>query len=377
MLWKFATSILCTLAIAGSVQANALDEHMANLAKRVAAVCQEDGFTSVMIDFEHPKSTKSGGNAIVAGSGPQMLKSTLAEMLTTQHNIQVKKFRAAIRLAGEIVVDEFGDESGSKGTTGIALDVTVRFIDRQGKPIVSLRAAKIAIEDNETISLILGVPFDDTRTRPTSSNSATPIADGFLKPKQAVTGDGIITAKSGSPFAIQLLAGGNVGSRGLSGSSPVSAGQEDGIAFVELKRNQEFSVRLINNADFEVGVALTLDGVDSFHFTKSKSMWLVPPRSSVTVNGWQLDGKRAKRFTIFPLEESVAHQLGFTDGIGVIQASFSRTWPENQSPPPGEEGAVRSSNAVGAGRNIASNVRGVKRNIGRLRASIPVRYERP
>lgn len=372
---KFFIAIIATLMLLAPAHANNLDEHIAKLAKRVAAVCEEDGYTSVMIEFDRPKSTKSGTSAIVAGSGPQMLKTSLAEKLKSTHNIQVRRFSAAIRLVGEILIDEFGDGSSGGKTAGIALDVTVRFVDRQGKPLLSLRAPKISIEDNETIALILGTPFEDSRA-PSVRRSNTPMADGFVAPKQSVTSDGIIQAKSGSPFAIQLLTGGNVASSGLVGGRPVPSGQEDGIAFVELKRNDEFSVRLINNANFEIGVALTLDGVDSFHFTKSKSMWLVPPKSSVMVNGWQVNGSSAKRFTIFPLKNSVAHQLGFTDGIGVIQASFARVWEVGKPTPPGEEGASRS-NAVGAGRKIESSIRGVRRNMGRLQASIPVRYERP
>lgn len=368
--------------ISQRLKASTLTSHVDVLAKKVAAVCQEDGFRSVRIEFEQPKSTKSGGGSIVAGSGAQMLSSVLAEQLKTKHGISVKKFRADIRLVGEIVVDEFGDEGGNGETTGLALDVTVRFIDRTGKPVVSVRSPKLQIDDEETIALILGVPFDDSGSqggggRPTRKTSATPLAEGFIRPKQATSSDGIVRAKSGSPFAIQLVTGGRVSNSRLTGATPVPAEQEDGIAFVGLTRDQEFSVKLINDANFEVGVSLTLDGVDSFHFTKRRSLWLIPPRSSITVNGWQLDNRAAKRFTIFPLKQSVAAQLGLTESVGVIQASFSRTWKPGESVPPGEVGSSRSANGVGAGKKITSRVTTVKRNIGRVRSSIPIRYERP
>lgn len=133
MLPRLLSALLATLFLVSSAHANNLDEHVAKLAKRIAAVCQEDGYTSVMIEFDRPKSTKAGNAAIVAGSGPQMLKTALAEQLKDVHKISVKRFRAAIRLVGEILIDEFGDEGGGGRTTGVALDVTVRFVDRQGE----------------------------------------------------------------------------------------------------------------------------------------------------------------------------------------------------------------------------------------------------
>lgn len=377
--------VMFTFLLGPQAAAGPLEDQVSRLATQIAAVCQEDGYGSVRIKFDEPRSTRQNGSPLPVGTAAQVMSTLLAERLHSDHNVPVKKLGGDIRLQGEIIIDEFGDDGAGSAVTGIAIDVKINFIGRNGKPLLNVREPKVAIEDSETIARLLGIPFDEFRSSRSGStqpapHQAEPVVEGLLKPQQPDPGmsGGVIRGRQDGAFGIRILTGGSVSADGRLVGARSSAGElEDGMAIVELGRGDEFSVEIINDADFEVAVQLNLDGVDSFHFRKNKGFWLVPNKQSITINGWQIDNGSAKRFTVFPYEKSIAAELGFVDSVGVIQAIFHRTWHPGEQPPPGEHGVARPADGVGAGRDINSRVKNVNRNVGRARASIPVRYVRP
>lgn len=358
-----------------------LDDYVTALADKVGAVCKEDGYESISIKFEEPKTSRPGDTFIPFGSGPQMWETRLGEELKTKHGLRVSRLgRASIRIVGQLVVDLFDQVNGRPNR--IALDVRIKFVGPDNTAVSTLRSP-IEVETPGTIALILGLPFDGTQN---PQSDQDPAVSGLLNPNQVASRDQrnpsrnqIVRAAPGSLYGMQLLKGGSVAGSGLSGGQPVDIDFEDGLAVGLLDRSSDFSVKLYNDAKFEVGVQLTLDGIDSFHFTRSRSFWLIAPGQSLTINGWQLDNARARRFTIVPYAESLAVQLNQVDAVGVIQACFSRTYRPDETLPPGEEvGVSFDKNGVGLGKHIESPIRQVGRKVSRhVSASVAIRYQRP
>jgi len=176
-----------------------------------------------------------------------------------------------------------------------------------------------------------------------------------------------IRATKDGLFAIEVLANGKAASPEL----------ERGLAMVDLKPADQCQVRLINDAPFEVAVRLTLDGVDCFWFTKQRAgYWLVPARSSLVVEGWQLDQDTARRFEIVPFKDSVAAKTGVTGDVGVICALFHRAYLPGEKLDDEVMPSTKSL-GVGAGDVFKKEVKFVDRQVGKLRASVPVRYSKP
>jgi hypothetical protein len=65
--------------------------------------------------------------------------------------------------------------------------------------------------------------------------------------------------------------------------------------------------------------------------------------------------------------------------VGTITASFSAAWPKGGDPPDDEPRFARSAEsdiATGLGRQIDQAYEKVERDIGQLRATVSVRYNR-
>jgi hypothetical protein len=50
--------------------------------------------------------------------------------------------------------------------------------------------------------------------------------------------------------------------------------------------------------------------------------WIIYPRQTVTVPGWQVDGSTARRFVLAGKDESLAAKQGFFDEVGLTAAAF-------------------------------------------------------
>jgi hypothetical protein len=161
---------------------------------------------------------------------------------------------------------------------------------------------------------------------------------------------------------------------------------DDGLAFVPLRRDEIYAVRLINRSEFEAAVMLTIDGLSVFAFRESKdpktdkplpryTHIVVPAQGEATVFGWTINDDETDSFQIVALPKGAAAALNVKGEIGTITASFAAAWPKGSNPPP-DEGAdnTRAADATGRGPRIGVRVEAVVRDIGKVRASVSVRY---
>jgi len=109
---------------------------------------------------------------------------------------------------------------------------------------------------------------------------------------------------------------------------PVSQYSHEGTTYVEAVQGREYGIRITNPTDGRVAVALSVDGlntIDARHTSaRSSRKWVLGPRESVVISGWQTDDRQARRFFFTTESRSYGAWLGNTENLGIISAAFFR-----------------------------------------------------
>ena len=99
-----------------------------------------------------------------------------------------------------------------------------------------------------------------------------------------------------------------------------------GRLYMEALKGHEYAVRLRNPYPVRVGVALSVDGlntIDARHTSAPNARkWVLGPYETVTISGWQTSRTDARRFEFTTEAESYGQALGKTENLGVISAVF-------------------------------------------------------
>lgn len=119
-----------------------------------------------------------------------------------------------------------------------------------------------------------------------------------------------------------------------------------GTAYVEALRGREYALRITNPLPVRVGVALSVDGLNTVDARRSDpasaTKWILEPYQSIVVSGWQVSSGTARRFFFTGERQSYGAQLGQTDDLGVLEAVFFREkerrrpitlWPRREAEP--------------------------------------------
>jgi len=186
-----------------------------------------------------------------------------------------------------------------------------------------------------------------------------------------------VSAGEGRPYAVQVLV--KEGDQYL----PRAPAENNGLAFVKIKRGEIFAVELINDSDQDSAVTLSVDGLNMFAFSKNTdySYVIVPRRSRGQILGWHITNQRSDAFQVTEYAKSaVAQLLPNSSAVGTITTTFAAAWPREASPPRDEPetqlALVRGRDATGRGPSVEANYRVVERVVGRVRSSVSVRYTR-
>lgn len=109
---------------------------------------------------------------------------------------------------------------------------------------------------------------------------------------------------------------------------------------VSLEQEELFGLKLVNNSDHDLAVRLTLDGVNSFHFSKLSdkyTFYYVAGHSSLWVPGWHIDNEHSAAFQIGKYAGSVNQEvLEQPSDVGTITAEFARAWTDPNARPEDE-----------------------------------------
>jgi hypothetical protein len=129
------------------------------------------------------------------------------------------------------------------------------------------------------------------------------------------------------PYTLEVLVDGR----------PLAELYGHGRRYVEAFPDREYSLRLTNNTGRRVGIAVSVDGLNSIDArtttAKAGSKWILGPYESIVLDGWQTSSALARRFYFTTEKSSYGAWLGKTANLGVIAAVvFRERLPETDQP---------------------------------------------
>jgi hypothetical protein len=363
--WRASLSLLALLGLLALPRAaragDNLRAELAVFARDIKEILDKNQATSVSV------GQFTGPAALATSAGPGIAQRLIAELQLLKIEVRPE---ASFGVAGKYT-DAIDKESDS---LGIALYVWVE--DRRGEEVY--RKGRIVHGDADLVAL-LGRTLDLPPGGDRKERDAA-ITESIDKPKVTIA-DKRVKSNTDSPFAMEVLVGGEV-------RAPED---RNGLAFVPIQRDEVYAIRLTNNADFEVAVRLSIDGLSMFAFSEVKKdngepryfCLIVPPHKSVIVPGWHISNKQSDSFQVVEFSRSAAASklIKNSASIGTITAVFAACWEKDKDPPEGEPRVyaknTRSADATGRGPQVDKGYTEVERAFGADRTSITIRYTKP
>jgi hypothetical protein len=335
-----------------------LNKEMAEMAKKIKLLLDQKGQDAIAVgDFTAPAK-------LAASAGPAIAKALADEL---------KKLEVTVKRRAELEVNGRYEDADDKQSKLLAVRIKAHVVDRSGDEIIALEPR--AIFNVTTIAALTGL----TLTMPadaTDQERNDKLGEAIDNP-QVHLANTRISAGGDSPYAIEVLvkAGGDLRPRAATKDG-------DGFAFLKIRRAEAYAVKLVNDSPHDAAVTLTIDGLNVFAFSENKaySHYIVPSKKSLTVPGWHRSNQISDSFVVTEYAKSaVAESLPSSTSVGTITASFAAAWPQGSTPPDdeasGKKGA-RSGDATGKGPPVEFKLSEVVREVGRLRASVSVRYSK-
>ncbi len=337
-----------------------LDQGLKKMAEEIKGFLQDEKLPLKIVvgDFTAPPRLKASGGVEISRAIAEQLKNTGIDVSDD----------AKQQLMGNFKLKE-KKQHPQDSFESLALEIEAIILDGEDEELAELPISVFGSVALQIAGQTVDVPAD----LPEGLKQETlirQIKQPPTKVEQAKT-----KPSDTSPFGMEILVNSN---NQLSSRSPKLDNQSR--AFVDLHRGEEYVVRLYNDASFEAAVCLTVDGVDVFvdaADAPKDSRFIIYPGTHIDVPGWYFTKTNSKAFEIGGYEESVAHRVGNSTGIGTITASFQACW-DPSGPRPADEpgGNAKGGNATKQGRDINKNYVQLTREFGDVRAVISVRYDR-
>ena len=117
-----------------------------------------------------------------------------------------------------------------------------------------------------------------------------------LNPQVTILNASLVKPSSRSPFGIEIMVG----------DKTRQADQRNGEAYVGLDLGEEYAIKLTNQSQTEMAAAVTIDGLNVFHFSKLRATapnrvgepmyqyYVLGPGTSQIVNGWHIGEAQGK-----------------------------------------------------------------------------------
>lgn len=333
------------------------------VAKSIHALLDEESQTSVAVgDFTGPAQ-------LDANFGPGIANDLSAELTVLKVTIDKK---ASLSVKGRYALVE-----DKKNPDLRIVKLTIQVLDRNDDVKSEYRAE---VRDNTTIAQVSGatVAFSPKADKQTRNEEIQKAVD---KPSVHVAGTKCSATKE-SLFAVELLVKSDPNGRGI----PRAPTIEDGQAFVEIKRDEYYEIRVYNEAAHETAVEVVIDGLNVFAFSEVKDektgapkykYYVLDPKKPSTIVGWHRTNERSDSFVVTEYGKGASAKGQVTSGkTGVITVSFAAS-SNHPSDLPEDDGARNaSSNETGFGPPISTNLKEVERTIGSVREIVSIRYSR-
>lgn len=346
-----------------------LDGAMGNLAERIYDFLVDEGLFQVDIGrFEGPQRA-------TAGVSIQLKLIEQLQELTRQRKGQVRLER---RIPQVTVRGEFRFDQEAR-----IIRIVARLYDVNNRELKQFKQPEERISEPNDVVKLLGVTVDQTPILASDkpNREVLKLADqsfneSIMTPRVFVENGTVVLASAESPQGMEILL------KTPAGSIPQPVSQERGLAFVDLQPGQEFEIRIRNRAEYDIGVELSLDGVNSLvlceneEFRKS-GLWVVRAGKVARIKGWLQNTTQLRPFVITDLAGGVLSEVGASDlsSLGTITAAFYPAWQADTQPPAVERLGERR--AIGGGHSVEVGTATLPAHFGQtLLGSISVRYER-
>jgi hypothetical protein len=358
---------------------NALGPPMHDLARELTKVLQKMGASALSLEhFSGPRLLQNVGMEKILGDALQQQRVrvvlTSAWSVRGEYSLGQEEGITTLTLKVRLVDGDGNDHKDFK------FERTLKFgCSSGGDPGKPEEPRHRDPEGLRTLIIVAGVtgefPTDESETAPHKH-----IASCRKDPKVWVDGKSTkIKPSATSKYAIEILVK-------KAARTPVVV---DGQAFVKLERDDEYVVRIFNDSPYDAAVALSIDGLSMFAFSKNKEYVhvLVPRRSGrepgcVDIRGWHITNANTESFKVMNYGDTPAAQfIRSSPGSGAVTAVFSAAWAKGEKEPADEKQfKLRRSRgeplATGRGRLLKQKYDEHERYIGAVRAAITVRYNR-
>ncbi|MEZ6067762.1 MAG: hypothetical protein R3B90_19090 [Planctomycetaceae bacterium] len=326
-----------------------------------------------------------GPDTLRAAVGAGMVQRLHAEF--ARHGIEVSN-DAAISLVAryELVDKPVFDSAAGRELSRLAVRIDGQLVDASGAVLTDFNTEGIlkgefeeTVVDEEAVLEAAGISVALSPSATDAERDAT-IRDHLVRPAVELMASGTrLRASADSPYELEILVNGQ----------PQPIRLDQGQPFVDIARGETYAVRVYNHSESEAGVKLLIDGLNVFTFSEVRipdglrrgepkyANYIVGPGRSPSIRGWHKTNERVASFQVARYAESAAAKLGHQQDLGTITVHFSAAWPIDGVPPPDEiipKGA--SGNATAEGPPLEERVQEARRNVGRIRASLTVRYSR-
>lgn len=351
---------LMAVAVQHAHAAGTLRDELAPIATQIKNLAEEERQTAVAVgEF-------SGPAQLDANSGPGIQELLTDALKATQ--------LAVTKTANLSVKGRYARVEDRRNPELIIVKLTVQVLDKSDDVKAEYKAE---IRSTADIAKMLGVTVSLPPLAPKEERNHE-LNKRVDQPAVHIDGTRV-ASKAGRPFAVEILVGG----------SPRAPKVEDGEAFVDVRRDELYEVKVYNQTKNEAAITLTIDGLDQFTFSEDRdpatgkpkfSHYIVAPGGSVLIKGWHRtnDPKRNDNVLSFLVTEygkGAASQRKSTGKVGVLTVTFALAW-EGDAVPEDEKGSRDAGNETGFGPPQKVGIQHVKRNIGVVRDVVSVRYTR-
>jgi hypothetical protein len=374
-------------------KSNDLERGVTDLAKKIQGSLTAQNLQNSLVLVGNISGTKAppatGGAEIARILKEQLIKAKLnvATDLSKKPDLEIK---------GDFQDVEVEEKNGQKNPVALQLEIQIK-VRKTGQTLQKLTHL---ITGEKALATLLGTttqfdakPAGKTETakaEEVQKNLANPlvrndkIKESLDKPQVTINtnkSNSLISAGT-SPYAIEILVAPKPKDPNApipdDAYQPVEARKEDGLAFVNLQKDEFYAIRCYNKSEFGAVVQLTIDGLNVFAFKDEDvaPFFFIPKGQSVTVFGWYRTTQASDSFVITEYAKSAAaKQLISEANVGTITAQFSAAWEDPSQMPPDEPTGSKSATGIGARR--PENRRIVNVFPGVVRSTVSVRYNKP
>lgn len=270
----------------------------------------------------------------------------------------------AVKIKGSLV-DPFGDV-----LTDFTLDGDHDYKPDHPEYVAPGHIEKV-VDDHKDIASLLGATTE-IYAEDKEVDRNRDLKKQVLHPDLYVEGTRCSPSKK-SPYRIEVLVHGH----------PVPIDVTDGLGFVKIALDEIYSVKIYNHSEYDAAIYLSIDGLNVFTFSNRRkkdgspkySFYIVPAHKVIELKGWHRDNEVVNSFQVMKYADSAAASINHQQNLGTITAVFAAAWPKGGPRPHDEDFTSKGAgNATGFGPPVAQVVKEVQREVGRMRASISLRY---